>query len=375
MQKPVTAADLRAVSPFGDAKIIDQLASHINKVLPRYGIDTPVRIAHFLAQAAHETDGFNTLVEYGDRAYFAKRYGHRRDLGNLSKRDGPLFRGRGIFQLTGRDNYRRYGEKIGVPLEAKPGLAADPAVSLMVAGEYWQSRRLGELADRGKFESITRRINGGVNGIDDRRRYLIRAWRRFGKGALPVDAGRSDILDEGDSGPKVVYLQQRLKELGYHAGSVDGHFGALTNRALVAFQNEQGLEVDGIAGPQTLEALEIAAKPEPLRRVTATAAELRAKGSSTIKHADVLQKAAAAAAVIGTLKGSVDTGAMSFVENVTGSITQVKSVVTPFIDALTWLSSSLWITLIAGGLLTWLYAGRIIKSRVADHVSGKHIGR
>ena len=142
---------------------------------------------------------------------------------------------------------------------------------------------MSDLADRGKFESITRRINGGTNGIDDRRRYLKRAWQRFGEGPLPLDEGRSNLLDEGDSGPKVSALQQRLTELGYHNGAVDGHFGPLTGRALLAFQSENDLEADAIAGAQTLVALEKASSSEPLPRVNATAGQLRAKGCTTIK--------------------------------------------------------------------------------------------
>ena len=375
MHPRITEADLLSVAPLADPAIIKGLMKHINDVLPEYGIDTPVRLAHFIAQAAHETAGFNTLVEYGGRAYFTKRYGNRRDLGNRSKLDGWLFRGRGIFQLTGRDNYRRYGQKIGLPLEAKPHIAADPTVSLMVAGAYWHARKMSDLADRGKFESITRRINGGTNGIEDRRRYLKRAWQRFGEGPLPLDEDRSNLLDEGDSGPKVTALQERLTELGYHVGSSDGHFGPLTGRALLAFQSENDLEADAIAGQQTLAALEKAQKPETAQRIETTAAKLRAKGSSTIKNADTVKTVAAAATAVGALKGSVETGAMSWMENITQSITQVKGVVTPFVDAVTWVTSSLWVTLVAGGLLAWLYASRIIKNRVNDHRSGKHLGR
>ena len=154
-----------------------------------------------------------------------------------------------------------------------------------------------------------------------------------------------------------------------------GDPGKETSRALRAFQAEHQLKAHGVAGPMTLAALEKAEKPAPLRPVRATAAELRAKGSTTIKHADVLQKAATAAAVAGALKGTADSGALTFIEQATSAISQVKMIVTPFIEALNWLSSSVWIMLIGGGLLTWLYAGRIIRARVADHVSGKHIGR
>jgi predicted chitinase len=93
-----------------------------------HGVTTRLRICHFLAQVAHETDKFRTLQEYGSTAYFA-RYEGRRDLGNTKAGDGARFHGRGVFQLTGRSNYPRYCALLGLDLEANPELAKDPAIS------------------------------------------------------------------------------------------------------------------------------------------------------------------------------------------------------------------------------------------------------
>ena len=83
--------------------------------------------------------------------------------------------GRGIFQLTGRANYRRIGSKLGLPLEATPELAALPRNAVLIAAQYWSDHDLNAPADADDIVTVTRRINGGLNGLEDRRRYLRRA--------------------------------------------------------------------------------------------------------------------------------------------------------------------------------------------------------
>jgi putative chitinase len=142
-------------------------------------INTPLRVAHFLAQAGHETEGFAFLTEIGGPAYCAK-YDGRADLGNVRPGDGYRYRGRGIFQITGRANYARYGKLVGADLEASPELAADPTIAVMTAGAYWDGHNLNELADANDTIGITKRINGGLNGLDNRRAYLIRLKKALG---------------------------------------------------------------------------------------------------------------------------------------------------------------------------------------------------
>lgn len=150
----------------------------------RYGINTALRQAHFLAQILHESGGFRWLEEIWGPTPAQLRYEGRRDLGNIQPGDGYRYRGRGLIQLTGRANYRRYGELLGLPLEANPDLAARPEHAAMIAGAYWQARGLNSRADRDDLEGITRAINGGLNGIEDRRRWLERAKRALGVGPL-----------------------------------------------------------------------------------------------------------------------------------------------------------------------------------------------
>ena len=152
------------------ARIIDALAGSIQETLGRYEINTPLRAAHFLAQVAHESDGFCTCEEYASGG----AYEGRRDLGNTQTGDGRRYKGRGLIQLTGRANYKTYGDRIGLDLISSPEKAADPATSLVLACEYWKKTRggLNQFADRDDVISITKAINGGLIGLSDRMERL-----------------------------------------------------------------------------------------------------------------------------------------------------------------------------------------------------------
>lgn len=178
---PILPSTLLGIAPKGNAKLCQQLAPVLDDALrgwPRR------RIAHFLAQAAHETAGFTTLEEYGGKtekarqAYFA-RYDNRPKLGNVYPGDGYRFHGRGIFQLTGRDNYATMGRRLGVDLVNNPGMAAEPALSVRIAVLFWKARQLDRWADADNVEEVTRIINGGKNGLEERKRYLVAAKRQF----------------------------------------------------------------------------------------------------------------------------------------------------------------------------------------------------
>lgn len=171
----ITAAQLKKLAPTSNAKVVASLVGPLNKWLPKYGINTPTRVAHFLAQAAEESDHFKTLHEYAS----GKEYEGRRDLGNTHVGDGVRYKGRGIFQLTGRANYREFGQKLGLDLEGNPELAVDPEVCVRTACEFWKKKGLGTLADADNVTEITRRINGGHNGLDERKRLLAAAKKIF----------------------------------------------------------------------------------------------------------------------------------------------------------------------------------------------------
>lgn len=121
------------------------------------GIDTPARIAEFMAQACLETDYFKVLEEYASGA----AYEWRADLGNTVAGDGRKFKGRGIFQCTGRANYTAYGKRLGIDLLKEPALAARPDISVRIAVLYWNDKGLSAYADRGDTAAISRGINRG----------------------------------------------------------------------------------------------------------------------------------------------------------------------------------------------------------------------
>lgn len=148
-----------------------QLASSVNDVLNHYQINTPLRICHFIAQVAHESDCFNAMEEYAS----GEDYEGRDDLGNTQPGDGVRFKGRGLMQLTGRANYAEFSKAMNQDFIAQPQLVGQIPFAIWVAGWYWHSRQLNEYADRDDLEGVTVRVNGGYNGLEDRRDYLQKA--------------------------------------------------------------------------------------------------------------------------------------------------------------------------------------------------------
>ena len=142
--------------------------------LETYHADTPLRIAMFVAQAAHETAGFRYLEEIAS----GEAYEGRRDLGNTQRGDGKRYKGRGVFQLTGRANYARCSKALfeneSVLLDA-PWLLADPEAAATSAGWYWDWKQLNIPADAKNVLAVTKKINGGTNGLAERQRLYGRA--------------------------------------------------------------------------------------------------------------------------------------------------------------------------------------------------------
>lgn len=157
------------------------LAVAANAHFSTYGImESPLRLAHFMAQVGHESGSFQYMQEIWGPTAAQRGYEGRADLGNTVAGDGKRFMGRGPIQITGRANYRRFGRLIGIDIESAPELAANPSIGLHLALEYWKDRKLNDLADRDDIEAITRRINGGVNGLDDRKARLVQLKRWIG---------------------------------------------------------------------------------------------------------------------------------------------------------------------------------------------------
>lgn len=145
----------------------------LNAAMLEFGINTPARQASFLAQLAHESGQLLYVRELASGA----AYEGRKDLGNVHAGDGVRFRGRGLLQITGRTNYAACGKALGLDLLAQPALLEQTVNACRSAGWFWQSRGLNALADAGDQVAVTRRINGGTNGLAERLAYFKVAQR------------------------------------------------------------------------------------------------------------------------------------------------------------------------------------------------------
>jgi predicted chitinase len=135
---------------------------------------TGEELAQFLAQTAHESHNFQSMVEYGGSLDFRKydpKYAPKKAkaLGNKKVGDGARFKGRGYIQLTGRYNYKRAGQALGLPLEAKPELVEKPEVAAQVAVWFWKNRVQPRVDDFGNTPQSTKPINSGLKGLQDRK--------------------------------------------------------------------------------------------------------------------------------------------------------------------------------------------------------------
>ena len=264
----VTDDELRQIMPNCPAAKRADYLPFIQQAMAEFEITSYLRETAFLAQLAHESAELRYMEEIASGA----AYEGRKDLGNTQPGDGKRYKGRGPIQLTGRANYTKYGGLLGLDLVNNPTIAATKEVGFRIAGEYWQLNGLNELADQQQFKAITKRINGGYNGLDDRIKYYERAKKVMSAddsetipfpspapanqpssgGQAPAYPGAA--LRQGSKGANVTAVQQRLSDLGYSLG-VDGNFGPGTAKAVVAFQQKSNLGTDGVVGRNTWAAL------------------------------------------------------------------------------------------------------------------------
>jgi predicted chitinase len=261
----VTDDELRQIMPNCPAAKRADYLPFIQQAMAEFDITSYLRETAFLAQLAHESGELRYMEEIASGA----AYEGRRDLGNTQPGDGKRFKGRGPIQLTGRANYAKYGGLLGLDLVNNPTVAATKEVGFRIAGQFWKLNGLNELADQQQFKAITKKINGGYNGLDDRIKYYERAKKVMTSDDTataplpppvpPASAGQSPAypgttLRQGSKGANVQAVQQRLSDLGYSLG-VDGNFGPGTAKAVIAFQQKNGLGNDGVVGPNTWKAL------------------------------------------------------------------------------------------------------------------------
>lgn len=276
-------AAIRAAASDAPDTAIEALEQVKDKALELGALENERRAAHLIGQCAHESTRFTRLVEglhyttvgrlmavfgrhFENEAHAAQFlrnaeklanhvYGNRMENGPPESGDGFRFRGRGYLQLTGRENYRKFGERIGIDLVAKPERAAEPGVAWLIAASYLATRKKSgktalEWADEDNVEMVTRIVNGGINGLEDRRNRTARALAALGA------IEKRPVLKKGDEGEGVLLLQRALAASGFSPGALDGDFGTNTRKAVRAFQKAKGLTVDGKVGKNTWKALE-----------------------------------------------------------------------------------------------------------------------
>lgn len=227
----ITVETLRALCPQGSEVVVAGLAKAFDLLLPAFTLSTPLRQAHFIAQAAVETAYFRTLREYG-----------------TDQRYAPYI-GRGPGQLTWEANYADMGRRLGLPLLGRPELVEDPALGTVVFLMYWLDHNLNHYADDDDGRAISRAINRGsalatspANAEGERLAMVTKAKSVLGAVSPP----RS-----------VAALQSALNRLGALPKlAVDGRAGPATEAAVIAFQEAHGLAVDGKAGPATWTAID-----------------------------------------------------------------------------------------------------------------------
>ena len=167
----MTTEQLKNIATYATHANVILYAPLLSKYMAEYGITGKMRMSAFIAQIIHESGSFRYTREIASGA----AYEGRKNLGNVFKGDGVRFKGRGLIQITGRDNYGEISKVFGVDFTANPELLEQPEWAVKSACWWWNNKGLNRLADMGKFREITKIINGGFNGLADREKWYSKA--------------------------------------------------------------------------------------------------------------------------------------------------------------------------------------------------------
>jgi len=245
------------------------------EILPLWEVDTVERVAGFIAQCGHESGGFRVLSEnlnYSAKAlntifpkYFRRAgrdanayhrqpekianviYANRMDNGDSDSGDGWRFRGGGILQLTGRYNYTEFGKAVEKTPEEAVDYVRTKAGALDSACWFWDTNNINKYCDNQDIVGMTKRINGGTIGLEDRKKHYIHALDVFGGDFEEPETDYNQTIKQGSRGPLVAEVQEKLD-----IDPADGIFGPGTARIVKHWQSSNGLVADGIVGPKTL---------------------------------------------------------------------------------------------------------------------------
>ena len=248
------------------------------EILPLWEVDTPERVAMFIAQCGHESNNFKVLSEnlnYSAKAldalfgkYFKRAgrdaneyhrkprkianviYANRMDNGDTDSGDGWRFRGGGILQLTGRYNYTEFGEDVEMSAEEAVDYVRTKKGALDSACWFWDENNINKHCDSMDIVKMTKRINGGTIGLEDRKKHYLHALDILGGDYEPEEEkelNTNQTIRQGSRGPLVAEVQEKL-----NITPADGIFGPGTAKHVKEWQAANGLVADGIVGPNTL---------------------------------------------------------------------------------------------------------------------------
>ena len=245
------------------------------EILPLWEVNTIERVAGFVAQCGHESAGFRVLSEnlnYSAKAlntifpkYFRRAgrdandyhrqpekianviYASRMDNGDSSSGDGWRFRGGGILQLTGRYNYTEFGKAVDKTPEEAVEYVRTKKGALDSACWFWDTNNINKYCDSQDIVGMTKRINGGTIGLEDRKKHYLHALDVFGGDFEEPETDYNQTIRQGSRGPLVAEVQEKLD-----ISPADGIFGLGTAKIVKHWQSSNGLVADGIVGPKTL---------------------------------------------------------------------------------------------------------------------------
>lgn len=284
----ITSEILAKVAPGTPHAKRDRFLADFNSVLPKYGITTELRVAAFLTTVCFESDYFKALAEYADGwAYdISKNRKKALSLGNTEVGDGPKYKGAGGIETTGKNNYRRLSERLGVDFVANPNLLRTEKYFVEAACVFWDDNKFNALADKGKITAIQNLTNRGdakkpAFALSSRLKIYQNILdilpdtfnlnsavsaspnEQAGTGQIssiePTDKAADKLmLKYGSEGVRVGELQELLGRPN------TGIFEGQTEAAVITFQLDHGLTADGVVGPQTWAALESKRAPTDL---------------------------------------------------------------------------------------------------------------
>lgn len=372
-----TREQVRKFAPLAKAELVEVLVNGID-LLEAAQINTPLRLQHFMAQIATETGGLRQIEENlsysaerlravwpsrfpnlttaklyarNPKKLAAKVYGGR--MGNKTPEDAWNFRGSGLLQTTGRDNFTKAGHA------DDPDYIRTPDGALHAALEFWTRNGCNAFADRDDVTGLRRRINGGTNGLTEAKTYL--------KKAKSVFTSFDNVKPE--SAPpmpkaRIMELQNHLLRVGYiELGRADGQIGSKTIAAISMFQAENGLNVNGRFDDDTIEAL-YSAEPREVIRASDTPTD-----PTILQHAKTLK--AGAAGLMSTAGISLAADPLSNLEIAKGYYDRIKEIGAPFEYAMAFAQNHWMLLLGAAAAGVYYYGHRIQKVTVEQHLTGR----